>query len=157
MVWGGSRGGRARPATKPETQRRPRGWRGKLLTIRKAEWRDVPALHRLINYYAAERIVLPRSMTDLYENIREFTLGEEAGKLLGCGALKCYNREVAEIRSLCVAAAVKSNGVGRAITRALMDEAGRSGLNTIFALTTSPAFFGKLGGAAREVPRQNPA
>jgi amino-acid N-acetyltransferase len=124
-----------------------------LLTIRKAELRDVPELHQLINHYAAERVLLPRTLTDLYEHLGEFTVAEENGKLLGCGALKFYSREIAEIRSLCVEARLKSNGVGRKIAQSLLSDAERRGLKTVFALTVAPEFFGKLG--FREVPREN--
>jgi len=124
-----------------------------LLTIRKAELRDVPALHHLINHYAAEHVLLPRTLADLNEHLGEFTVAEEDGKLLGCGALKLYSREMAEIRSLCVVARLKSNGVGRKIARSLLSDAERFGLKTVFALTVAPEFFGKLG--FREVPREN--
>jgi amino-acid N-acetyltransferase len=124
-----------------------------LLTIRKAELRDVPQLYQLINHYAAERVTLPRSLADLYENLWEFTVAEEDGKLLGCGALKFYNQEIAELRSLCVEVRLKSNGVGRRIAQSLLSEAERFGLKTVFALTVAPAFFGKLG--FREVPRES--
>jgi len=93
----------------------------------------------------AEQVLLPRPITNLYEDIWEFTVAEEDGELLGCGALKFYNQELAEIRSLCVDAALKSKGVGRMLTEALMDEAERCGLKTVFALTVVPAFFEKLG------------
>jgi len=43
------------------------------LTIRKAKLTDVPNIHRLVNHYADERIMLPRTLTDLYENVWEFT------------------------------------------------------------------------------------
>lgn len=116
-----------------------------MLNIRKAELRDVPALSELINRYVAERILLPRPLTNLYEDVWEFTVAEEDGKILGCGALKFYNSELAEIRSLCIDATLKSKGIGRMITEALLDEAERYGLRTIFALTTVPAFFERLG------------
>jgi amino-acid N-acetyltransferase len=123
-----------------------------LLTIRKANLKDVPEVHRLINHYAAERVMLPRTLTDLYENVWEFTVAEDDGKLLGCGALKLYNQEIAEIRSLCVEATAKSKGVGREITERLLDEADEFGLKTVFALTLAPGFFEKM--RFREVPRE---
>ena len=122
------------------------------LTIRKAKLSDVAELHRLINHYAGESIMLPRTLTDLYENVWEFSVAEEEGRLLGCGALKLYNQEVAEIRSLCVDERLKSKGIGREIADELLIEAEAFGLKTVFALTVAPAFFEKLG--FREVPRE---
>jgi amino-acid N-acetyltransferase len=122
------------------------------LNVRKAELRDVPALFKLISRYALKQVLLPRPLTNLYEDVWEFTVAEEDGKLLGCGALKFYSQELAEIRSLCVAEQLKSKGVGRKLTEALLDEAERHGLKTVFALTVVPGFFDKLGfqKAARE-------
>jgi amino-acid N-acetyltransferase len=122
------------------------------LKIRKAKLSDVTELHRLINHYAGERIMLPRTLTDLYENVWEFSVAEEDGRLLGCGALKLYNQEVAEIRSLCVDETLKSKGIGREIADELLNEAEAFGLKTVFALTVAPAFFERLG--FREVPRE---
>lgn len=123
------------------------------MTIRKAKLADVPEIHRLIAHYAEERIMLPRTLTDLYENLWGFTVGaEEEGPLLGCGALKLYNQEVAEIRSLCVDESQKAKGIGRLIMDQLLDEAEGFGLKTVFALTIAPVFFQKIG--FREVPRE---
>ena len=123
------------------------------MTIRKAKLIDVPNIHRLVNHYAGVRIMLPRTLTDVYENVWEFTvMAEEDGKLVGCGALKLYNQEVAEIRSLCVDETLKSKGVGREIMEELLNEAEAFGLKTVFALTVVPTFFQKLG--FHETPRE---
>jgi amino-acid N-acetyltransferase len=123
-----------------------------LLTIRKAELRDVPALFKMISHYAAQRVMLPRPRVELYENIWEFTVAEEDGELLGCGALKFYNAELAEIRSLCVAPGIENRGLGRALCEEILSEAERYGLKTVFALTLVLGFFEKLG--FREAPRE---
>jgi amino-acid N-acetyltransferase len=123
------------------------------LTLRKAKLRDAPDIHRLISHYAEQRIMLPRTLTDLYENVWEFTvMAEEEGQMVGCGALKLYSQDVAEIRSLCVDETRKSKGIGREIMEELLDEAEAFGLRTVFALTMAPAFFSKLG--FHEVPRE---
>ena len=123
-----------------------------MLTIRKAELRDVPVLFQMISHYVAQRIMLPRPLVDLYENIWEFTVAEEDGQVVGCGALKLYSAELAEVRSLCVAPGVTSRGVGRTLSQRILDEAARFGLKTVFALTLATSFFEKLG--FREVPRE---
>ncbi len=121
--------------------------------IRKAELRDVPAIFEMINHYAAERVMLPRPLTDLYECVREFWVAEgEGGEATGCGALKFYNAELAEIRSLCVAPGDQSRGAGRALAERLLTEAESYGLKTVFALTLVPEFFFKCG--FREVARE---
>ena len=121
--------------------------------IRPAELRDVPELLRMINGYAAERLLLPRSPADLRENIGDFMLAEECGKVLACGALKLYDNEIAEIRSLCVEPGRKSSGLGRALTERLLSRAEHRRLKTVFALTVAPEFFAKCG--FQEAPREN--
>lgn len=124
-----------------------------MANIRKAELKDVPFIFEMISHYAAERIMLARPLTDLYESVREFLVAEdETGGVLACGALKLYNAEMAEIRSLCVSPSVQHHGMGRALTERLIAEAEGFGLKTVFALTTSPEFFLKCG--FRETARE---
>jgi amino-acid N-acetyltransferase len=115
------------------------------LKIRKAELRDVPALFDLINRFARQRVMLARTLADLKENVWGFTVAEERGRVVGCGALKFYTRELAEIRSLCVETGSGSHGVGSALVERLLDEAESYGVKSLFALTLVPAFFRKCG------------
>lgn len=117
----------------------------KLPILRKARLSDVPALFKLIHRYAEEEVMLPRALPELYENIWEFTVAEKDDQLAACGALRLYNEEVAEIRSLCVDPQQKTSGLGRAVTNQLMHEAGDLGLRRVFALTVVPEFFSKMG------------
>ncbi|HUY12437.1 MAG TPA: N-acetyltransferase [Terriglobia bacterium] len=115
------------------------------MTIRKAQLRDVPAIFEMISHYAAEKIMLARPVADLYEAIREFSVAVDDDEVVGCGALKLYSPELAEIRSLCVAPGIQKKGVGRGLMECLLDESGRFGLKTVFALTLAPEFFLKCG------------
>jgi amino-acid N-acetyltransferase len=121
-------------------------------TIRKAELRDVPALLKLINGYAEKRLLLPRTFPDVCENIGDFLVAEEDGHVVASGALKLYNSDIAEIRSLCVEPDHKSSGLGRALTERLLSQARLRKLKTVFALTVAPEFFQKCG--FREAPRE---
>jgi amino-acid N-acetyltransferase len=113
--------------------------------VRKARLSDVPALFKLIHQYAEEEVMLPRALPELYENIWEFTVAENDSRLVACGALRLYNEEVAEIRSLCVDPQQKTSGLGRAVTNQLMHEARDLGLRRVFALTVVPDFFSRMG------------
>jgi amino-acid N-acetyltransferase len=116
-----------------------------LVTIRKAQLADVPDLFEMINHYVAQKIMLARTLTDLYESVREFLVAEHDGRVVGCGALKLYNPELGEIRSLCVAPGIQSRGIGRALVERLLGEAAGFGLKTVFALTVATEFFLKCG------------
>jgi amino-acid N-acetyltransferase len=118
---------------------------GTMLTIRKAESRDVPALFRLISLYAQERLMLARTPSELARAAGQFAVAEEDGRVVGCGALRAYTSQLGEIRSLCVEPGMKRQGIGRAITEFLLCEAQRCGMKKIFALTLTPEFFEKCG------------
>jgi len=57
------------------------------MKIRKAVLADVPDIQKLINYFAKKDLMLPRSLNHLYENIRDYYVAEEKGKMIGCAAL----------------------------------------------------------------------
>jgi amino-acid N-acetyltransferase len=116
-----------------------------MLEIRKASLTDIPALLDLINDYAAKGIMLPRTEFEMAENIRDFLVAFDAGRLVGCGALHFYTATSGEVRSLAVDPAVKTKGIGRALVEALEDEAKEQELYSLFAFTYVPGFFGKLG------------
>jgi amino-acid N-acetyltransferase len=115
------------------------------LTVRKAGMRDIPALLQLINSYAAQGIMLPRTEFEISENIRDFTVVYAGSQLLGCGALHFYSPTSGEIRSLAVAPEAKRQGVGVFLIEALEKEAINNDLHAIFAFTYVANFFRKLG------------
>src|SRR5271163_860576 len=113
--------------------------------VRKATLRDIPALLHLINGYAAEGAMLPRTEFEISENIRDFTVVYAGSQLIGCGALHFYTPTSGEIRSLAVAPQVKRQGVGVLLIEALEKEAINNELSAIFAFTYVADFFRKLG------------
>lgn len=115
------------------------------LTIRKAAMRDIHALLQLINSYAAEGVMLPRTEFEISENIRDFTVVYAESQLIGCGALHFYTPTSGEIRSLAVAPQAKGQGVGLLLIEALEKEAINNDLFAIFAFTYVADFFRKLG------------
>lgn len=113
--------------------------------VRKATLRDIPALLQLINDYAAQGIMLPRTEFEISENIRDFTVTYSGPQLLGCGALHFYTPVSGEVRSLAVTPHHKTSGIGRLLVEALENEANHNNLHAIFAFTYVPDFFRKLG------------
>ena len=107
---------------------------------------DVPSIHRLIQYWADKTAdVLPRPEGELYETLRDFFVVREGGQILAAGALHLEWKDLAEIKSLVVDPTAQEQGLGRTIVGACLDEAVALDLKTVFALTTSPRFFEKLG------------
>ncbi len=115
------------------------------LTVRKARMPDVPSLLALINAYASEGVMLPRTAFEMSENIRDFTVVCDGARVLGTAALHFYGSTVAEVRSLAVDPEYKSRGLGKLLVQAVEREASDFGLELLFAFTYVPNFFEKLG------------
>lgn len=115
------------------------------LAVRRAAMRDIHPMLRLINSYAVNGIMLPRTEFEMSENIRDFSVVYSGDRLVGCGALHFYTPTTAEVRSLAVDPALKTHGIGRVIVEALEREALENQLHAIFAFTYVPQFFRTLG------------
>lgn len=113
--------------------------------IRKARTSDVPAMQRLVNFFADRGEMLHRSLAQFYENLRDFFVIEENGKVVGCVALHVVWRDLAEIKSLAVAEEAQGKGYGKQLVLECLREAPCLGVEKVFALTYKPAFFEKLG------------
>lgn len=115
--------------------------------IRKAKLEDVKTIHKIIGEQARFGHVLARAMTDLYSQIRDFTVcvNDESGKIVGCGALKIVWEDLAEIRSVAVQSSFQNAGLGSKLIEALIDEADSMGINRVFVLTYRVRLFERLG------------
>ena len=122
------------------------------VVLRKATVKDVPVMVRMINGYAAQGQMLPKSYNQLYQDIRDFLVATSDGLVIGCGALHVVWEDLAEVRSLVVVESWQGKGLGRTIVERLLAEARALGLPRIFALTYHPAFFERLG--FQLVPRE---
>lgn len=112
---------------------------------RKATTEDVPAIQRLVNGYADRDLMLPRSLSQLYENVRDFHVVEERGEVVACGALHVSWKDLAELKSLAVAEHHQKKGFARSIVAACISEARSLGVARVFALTYVPEMFERLG------------
>lgn len=89
--------------------------------------------------------MLPRSLNETYENLRDFWVAEEKKKIVGCSAIHVSWEDLAEIKSLAVSGSFQRKGLGRALLSACIEEARALGAKRVFALTYCPEFFKKLG------------
>lgn len=113
--------------------------------IRKATILDIKDMQELINFYAREDRMLPRSLNELYENIRDFFVYEEKGKILACCALHIAWEDLAEIKSLAVKESKHKKGIGAKLVKQALIDAKKLKVKRVFALTYVPLFFEKLG------------
>lgn len=123
------------------------------MRTRKACLPDAKRIYTLIAEYAREELLLPRSLAEICENIRDFTVVEHRQEAVGCGALHLYGIDLAEIRSLAVERTAQGRGAGRKLVDALLGEAGQHRVARVFLFTRIPDYFCRMGFVA--VPHQS--
>jgi len=113
--------------------------------IRKAKIDEVKEIQKLINFYAEQGLMLPRSLNELYDNLRDFFVYEKKGEILGTCALHIWWEDLAEIRSLAVEKTMQRKGIGSKLVKEALKEAKSLNIKRVFALSFQPEFFEKLG------------
>lgn len=115
------------------------------MIIRKAVVGDVANMQKLINSFADRGDLLPKSLNQLYEDIRDFFVIDADGQISGTCALHINWGDLAEVKALTVMDSLQGKGMGRKLVETCLDEARALGISRIFALTYKPEFFHRLG------------
>ena len=113
--------------------------------LRKAQINDVKDIQKLLMHFANRGDMLSRSLSELYEALRDFYIVEESGQLVGVAALHIVWEDLAEIRSVAVAEGTGRKGIGTEVVNACIAEAKLLGLKRLFCLTYKPDFFARFG------------
>lgn len=113
--------------------------------IRTARMEDVKSIHTLINSFAGDGLLLNRSISSLYDKLRDFIVYTDDNVLIGVCALQITWDNLAEIRSLAVKQEAQGRGIGSQLVQGCLDEAEKFGIKRIFTLTYRAGFFRKLG------------
>ncbi|MCU1509716.1 MAG: N-acetylglutamate synthase [Glaciihabitans sp.] len=115
-------------------------------TVRRARTTDILAIEALVEPLVQRRILLGKDRVVFYESVQEFRVVEdEAGRLIGCGALHVMWEDLGEVRTLAVAEEWLHQGVGGAILARIEADARDLGLSRLFCLTFETSFFGRHG------------
>ena len=115
------------------------------MVLRKALLKDAEAIFEITNYYAGKGLMLMRSRYQIYEAIRDFTVAEDEGKVIGFGALHILGEDLAEVRTTAIDPEYVRKGVGQKIVDSLLEEGRQIGVSKAFTLTYQPEFFGMCG------------
>ena len=121
------------------------------MKIRKATLKDIPQIYKIINDFSSQDLMLPRSLNQLYENIRDFWVCEKNEKVCGCCGLHVIWKDLAEIRSLAVIQPEQRQGIGTRLVETSLKEAESLKIERIFMLTKLTIFFEKFG--FKKVPK----
>jgi len=115
------------------------------MKVEKARIGDIPQIQRLVNYFADKGEMLPRSLSELYENIRDLFVVRDGDEVVACAALHIFWSDLAEIRAVAVAEEIQDQGAGALLVQACLEETRSLGIETVFCLTYKPDFFERLG------------
>ncbi|GGH47096.1 amino-acid N-acetyltransferase [Microbacterium album] len=113
--------------------------------VRPARAADMQHVHRMLDPYVQQRILLGKDLVVLYESTQEFLVAEVDGTIIGCGALHVMWEDLGEVRTLLVDPSWLRRGVGRAIVEGLERKARELGLKRLFCLTFEVEFFTRRG------------
>jgi amino-acid N-acetyltransferase len=116
-----------------------------MLLIRPAKTSDVKAIRELVDSYAAPGQMLSKETVTLFESVQEFTVAENDGVIVGCGALHILWEDLAEVRTVAVEKSFHKQGIGHKILEAIIQRARELGVDRIFCLTFQTEFFGRHG------------
>jgi len=113
------------------------------IEVGKARITDAGSMHQLINHFADKGDMLPRALSEIYENIRDYFVARDKDGIIGCAALHVNWLDLAEIKSLAVNERNHNKGIGSLLVKACIEEAKELGIPTVFCLARSYAFFEK--------------
>lgn len=113
--------------------------------VRRARIGDVRAMHKLLSVFAEKKELLPRAISELYENLQQFHVAEDRGRVVGCCSLAVQWDNLAEVKALAVDADYQGRGLGRKLVDACVKDAKTLGITRLFALTMKDGFFTKIG------------
>jgi amino-acid N-acetyltransferase len=113
--------------------------------IRAATIYDVPRISEVINSHAELGKMLFKSHAELYEKLRDFSVYEADGKVLGCVALSIIWADLAEVCALAVDDHHRGRGIGSDLVKWSIAEARRLKIRKLMTLTYEQRFFEKAG------------
>lgn len=116
--------------------------------IRNARMADIKGIYDLLQFFAKQDLLLGRSLSSLYDQLRDFKVWVEprsgGDTVVGVCALHICWENLAEIRSLAVGEGWQGKGIGTGLVQACLSEARDFGISRVFTLTYQPDFFRRL-------------
>lgn len=120
----------AHPATDPS---RP--------VIRPATGKDADQIWGLVTSYAAEGLMLPRTLEQVAMRIDSYVVASVGSRIVACAALEEYSPSLAEVSSVAVAKSEHGNGLGTQVVLGVERLARARDVGELFALSLTDTFF----------------
>jgi len=115
------------------------------IEVDRARVSDAAPMHQMISHFADKGDMLPRALSEIYEDIRDYFVVREGSQVIACAALHVTWDDLAEIRSLAVYEKEQNQRIGSLLVKACLKEAKELGIPKVFCLVRKPAFFEKHG------------
>jgi len=113
--------------------------------VDRARVTDAPSMHQLISHFADKGEMLPRALSEIYEDIRDYFVVRKGEKIIACAALHVTWVDLAELRSLAVAKREQNQRIGSLLVQACLEEAKALGIAKVFCLVRKTPFFERHG------------
>jgi amino-acid N-acetyltransferase len=115
------------------------------IKVDRARVSDANSMHQMISHFADKGEMLPRALSEIYEDIRDYFVVKKGSQVIACAALHVTWVDLAEIRSLAVDEQEQNQSIGSLLTEACLEEAKELGIPRVFCLVRKPSFFEKHG------------
>jgi amino-acid N-acetyltransferase len=119
---------------------------------------DIPGVLSLMQPKVEEGALVARTAEELAEKQNDYAVYEVDGTLHACGALHVFPDKQGEIAAIVVDKAYASRGIGKKMISYLIEQATKTGLKSVFVLTTLTSdWFQQLGfveSCVSELPAQ---
>jgi amino-acid N-acetyltransferase len=110
--------------------------------VRRAVRADAGQIHELVSPYAAEGLMLPRTLEQIASRIDNYVVAADAGgRVIACAALEEYSPSLAEVSSVAVAPKHHGKGLGSQVVLGVERLARARDIEELFALSLTDDFF----------------
>lgn len=113
--------------------------------VRKPRVSEAAEIKALIDRASGKGGLLPRTIGEIYETLRDFHVYIDGQGVSGCCALHIDLEDLAEIRSLVVRPELRGQHIGQRLVNACIEEARQLEVARVYALTRVEGFFKSLG------------
>ncbi len=113
--------------------------------VRPAVKSDLEPISNFIQPFVTEGKILRRTLEELEGLIPNYLVAEIENEIVGCVVLEIYSPKLAEIRSLAVSSDFQGKGIGKLLVAACVEQAKKSGVFEVMAITSKDSFFQSCG------------
>lgn len=110
--------------------------------VRRAVRGDAGVILELVSQYAAQGLMLPRTLEQIAARIDNYVVAPDAGgHVVACAALEEYSPSLAEVSSVAVAPSHHGQGLGSQVVLGIERLARARDIEEVFALSLTDNFF----------------